>query len=273
MKTRTLSKILDNLFLILGVFCLSFLWVRYYEHNVWLIVMFSSIATFVICSLVHLISSYKKRKNKIASDENKKISNLTSHFMFQTKLDTIKDFEKTLSTRSLSYKKIANFLIYNDVLIYPIFYKIKVDSDSLLSIILELKSKKIVPKTLVICGQTFTADAKNLCDKFTEYNISLFDSKATYQTFFKPINFEINAVSSSPKKKKRKEKFWNLVCVAFNRQRFKGYFMSSIVLLIASYFMRYSLYYLITSSVLILFALFSYFNKPFNPKQKNIFGE
>ena len=273
MKTRLLSKILDNIFLILSVFGISFLWIRYNEHNIWLILFFSSLITFVVCTIFHMIASYKQKKNKISSDENKKVANLTTHLMFQSKSDTIKDFEKALSSRSLSYKKYANYLVYNDMLIYPIFYKTNVDDSSILQVIISLKSKSVVPKTLIICSKNFTSDAKQLCDSFSEYNISLYDEKMTYQVFFKPVEIEFKTMTTKPKKKSKKEKFWNLVSIAFNRQRFKGYFFSSIVLIIASYFMRYNLYYLITSSILILFAIFSYFNKPFNPKQTNIFGE
>ena len=273
MKTRLLSKILDNIFLMLSVFCVSFLWIRYREHNIWLILIFSSLITFFICTIFHMITLYKQKKNKISSDENKKVASLTNHLMFQTKQDTIKDFERALLSRSLPYKKYANYLEYNDMIIYPIFYKPSVDDSTVLSVILSLKSKRIIPQTLVVCSKNFTTSAKQLCDNFSEYNIALYNEKTTYQVFFKPVNIEFEPSPQKTAKKSKKEKFWNLVSIAFNKQRFKGYFFSSIVLIIASYFMRYNLYYLITSSILILFAIFSYFNKPFNPKQTNIFGE
>lgn len=273
MEKTTLSKIIDNLFLIFVVFITAFLWIRYNEHNPLLILLYSSIATIIVCSLFHVIFKYKNKKKTLNAKHVKQIELLTQKLTFATQSEVIKIFEQALKKRDITYAKTTKYLAFDNNLIVPVFNKIKIDENALLEIFLYLKTKKISAKLVCICACDFDVTAKSLASKFTDYNILLYDKNQTYTVFFKPVQYVVENVAIKKQKTPFKQKIKTLTNVAFNKKRFKSYMVCAIILLIASYFMRYNLYYLISSSILILFALFSYFNKPFNVKEKNLFGE
>lgn len=273
MEKSTLSKILDNIFLIFAVFIVAFLWVRYNEHNTLLILLYSSLITIVACTIFHLISKYKLKRKSITAKENKQINSLCDKLTFSTQPESIKIFEQALKQRNITYEKHKSFLFFDGNVIVPAFNKTKIDDNALLDIILSIKYKKLAVKMLCVCGNTFTDSAKKLANKFDEFDILIYDKRQTYLVFFKPVSFTINPVKKPKQKVSVKQKLKLLADVAFNKKRFKSYFLSALILFIASYFMRYNLYYLITSSVLVMFAFFSYFNKPFNKKETNLFGE
>lgn len=273
MEKTKLSKIIDNLFLVLIVFVTTFLWVRYHEHNTLLILLYSSVITIIFCLTLCLFLKIKNKKKSLTAKHARQIELLAQKLIFATQSDVIKIFEHALKKRDISYTKTTKYLAFDQNLIVPIFYKTKVDENSLLEVLLSLKTKKVSAKLVCICACDFDSTAKTLASKFTHYNILLYDKKQTYTVFFKPVKYEVENIVTKKQKTPFKQKIIALTNVAFNKKRFKGYMLSAIVLLIASYFMRYSLYYLISSSILVLFALFSYFNKPFNVAEKNLFGE
>lgn len=273
MEKTLLSKILDNLFLIFAVFVLAFLWIRYYEHNSFLILLYSALITFAVCSTIYFVNKKKQSKKAISLKESKTISNLCNQFLFSSQTETLKIFEQALIKRNIKYDKNRNFLSFEQCIIMPAFNKIEIDENTLLEIIMKVKSKKTDTKALYICAKSFTDSAKKLSSSFSKFSVVLYDIKQTYIVFFKPINYEVKSEKVVKTKTPFKQKVRELLGVAFNKNRFKSYFLSAIVLFIASYFMRYNLYYLTFSSLLILCAFFSYFNKPFNKQEKNLFGE
>lgn len=273
MEKTLLSKILDNLFLIFTVFVVSFLWIRYYEHNTFLILLFSSLITFFVCSVFYFVNKKNNTKKEISIKECKNIDSLTSTLMFSSQAKCLSFFEQTLQKRNIIYTKNKTCLVFEHNVIRPCFNKIEVDDNALLEIILEIKAKKIKPKIVCVCAKKFTDNAKKLASSVDDFNLLLYDNKQTYCVFFKPLKIEIEQKPKKETKLTFKQKVNALLGVAFNKKRFKSYFLSAIVLFIASYFMRYNIYYLCFSSILIVFAFFSYFNQSFNRKEKNLFGE
>ncbi len=273
MEKTLLSKILDNLFLIFAVFVVSFLWIRYYEHNTFLILLYSSLITFFSCAVFYFFNKKKNAKKELSLKEYKNINALTTSLMFSSQNKCLSVFEQTLQKRNITYQKNKTCLIFDENAIRPCFNKTEVDDNALLEIVLEIKAKNLKIKTLCVCAKKFTDSAKKLASSIDDFNILLYDDKQTYCVFFKPVNFEIEQKPKTQTKTPFKQKMKMLADVAFNKKRFKSYFLSAVVLFIASYFMRYNIYYLCFSSLLIIFAFFSYFNRPFNKKEKNLFGE
>lgn len=271
MEKRIFSKIIDNLFLIVCVFIVSFLWVRFYQHNPVLILLYSSLITSLIYSAIHLIIKHKQIKNKSIKKEDLAIANLSHLLLFSTNQECIKIFENSLKLRNLEYTKTTKYILFNNNMLIPFYSKTKVDDNDILQIFLKAKQLKIKAKLIIICAKNFTEDAKNFIKTMSQQEFLLLDERQTFNTFFKPINYQIETKSQQKNKQKFKDKVNNLVNIAFNKSRFKGYLTSAIILLIASYFMRYNIYYLVFSSLLMILALFSYFNKPFNKPKKDIF--
>ncbi len=271
MEKHLSSKIIDNIFLIVSVFVLSFLWIRYYEHNSVLILLYASLVTMLVCSVVHIVKTKKYDKQVKLKNENKLIENLSNYLIFSPTKQVVKTFEETLKSRNIPYKTICDMLVFNDVCVRPIYSKTKCDDADILQTLNKINSHKLSPNKIIICAKSYTEDAKKLVKTNSHLKISLLDEKEVFDEFFKPINYQVEYNSSTPKKKSVKEKLGNLKNIAFNKKRFKGYMISAVVLLIGSYFLRYNIYYLVFASIMLVLAVFSYFNKPYNKKKANIF--
>lgn len=271
MKKTFASKIIDNFVLILTIFFVAFLWVRYYEHNTLLIFLYTGLITFLLCSLIHLLTNKKQKKLEISQKEAVFIENLSNFLLFSSKKQVLLEFEKTLKKRSIPYTTHSFYISFNDYILVPLYCKQTIDDEIILDTIKKLNSQKVCIKNIIICAIDFDKSAKNISKKTPEYNIKLYNQAETYLTFFKPINYELDIKPKPKQKTTFKQKLNNLSLVAFNKKRFRAYIISAIVLFVSSYFMRYNLYYLIFSSILFLFAFFSYFNKPFNKPERDIF--
>lgn len=271
MKKTIASKIIDKLVLILTVFFIAFLWVRFYEHNSFLIILYTCLITIGVCGIIYAFSLKKQKKLEISQKEAVFIENLSTFLLFSSKKQVLVEFEKVLKMRNISYSSHTNFLVFNDIILVPLFSKQVIDDENILDIVKKIKSQKISKKNIIICANSFSESAKKISKKSSDYNIDLFDQAKTYLVFFKPVNYSPNIEQKPKQKVSFRKKFSNLIYVAFNKKRFRGYIISALILFASSYFMRYNLYYLIFSSILFLFAFFSYFNKPFNKKDKDIF--
>lgn len=222
----------------------------------------------VVCSIVHLCLTKKGETQIKQKNQQKLAENISQYLLFSTKQETLKIFENVLKKKNCEYTKKTNFICFNDNALYPVYTKTKCDDNDILECIVKLNTAKISATNIIILAKTFTDDAIKF-SKTLSQKVILMNEYQTYELFFKPVNFIVE--NKSQKKLSFKQKSRNLIDIAFNKKRFKNYMISALIVFIGSYFMRYNIYYLIMSTILIILALFSYFNKPFNRPQKDIF--
>lgn len=271
MKQHKLSLLIDNLFLIISIFIISFLWVRYYEHNSFFILLFSSLITFALCSIIALVKNKKNSKTLSKKTRLNCIENMSKKLMFQSQKQTLYFFEYVLQHKNIKYEIYGNFIRFESTLIYPLFSKLECNANDIIETIIDTNSQNIVFNKIIIVSNSYTNDAVKI-SKLYNKKVMLLNKEETFSTFFEPINYVFENNSQKHNKVSFKEKISNLTQIAFNKSRTKSYVLSSIILIIGSYFMRYNIYYLCFATLLIFFALFSQFNKPFNTKQESIFA-
>ena len=120
MRVLKLSKVLDFLIGTSFLFLVSFVWARYFVHNVWLTVLISAISTFLIISIYHIIKK-KKELNKFLNEQEIKNAHLISNkFLLLTKQEVLKEFEKELSKKYQTKIK-SDYIIINDSILRPVF--------------------------------------------------------------------------------------------------------------------------------------------------------
>lgn len=270
MQKHYLSKIIDNIFLIVSVFLLSFLWIRFYSHNKFITLIIASSITIIICSCVHFIVSKKTKMQTATKKQANLVQNLSNFFMLTSKIQVLAIFQKAILSRKCACEQQKGVLVFGEFALLPIFSKPRCDDYDILTGVKKIKTLNLQEKKLIICAKNFTQEAKNFAGTLTTQQVLLLDEFETYNMFFKPINYIIS--TNAPKSKPNfRQKLRKLSFVMFSKQRFKGYVLSAIVLIIGSYFMRYNIYYLVMSSILILLSIFCYFNKLFNQTSKDIF--
>ena len=268
MERKTSSIVIDKIFLILSTFFITFIWIRYHVHNTFLILLYTSILTFVICSIIHIFYKKKQKKYNLSKKDSKNIENLSFFLNFQTKQQVLNYFKTAIENKNFTVKTNGNFLVFEQNILYANYLTTCTNQNDIIDIVVKAKSKNFTQKNLVICSPCFNDEAKKITRRVTDFNIQLLNEKDVYYKLFKPIALPIEKVKN---KKTKKQKALELLNIAFNKKRFKGYFFSAIILLIGSYFLRYNLYYLIFASILSIFAIFSYFNTTFNKKTIDIF--
>ena len=268
MQKKLSSIIIDNIFLIIATFLVCFVWVRYHVHNNILILVYSSILTFVICSIFHIFYQKKQKKLNFNKKERKNIENLTFFLIFLSQEDKIKYFKNALKIKGLNVTNQNNFLVFNDYILSINYSTTCSNQNNIIETIIKISSGNFNKQNIIICSPSFNDEAIKLVKKIYQYKIILLDEKDVYNKLFKQLNLQTEHIKN---KLTKKQKVFDLLNIAFNRKRFKGYLISALILLISSYFLRYNIYYLIFSTILSFFAVFSYFNNFFNKKTTDIF--
>ncbi len=174
-------------------------------------------------------------------------------------------FLKLLSEKE-DIKEHKNYILYKEenkkIIFIPSLNFVALSTNDIAQMIKTVKKEK-PQKLIIVAGEV----AKECYDfkKIYDEEIILLNKYETYEMMYKEKNIfpEITINKKQVKKLTVKE----LLEYSFNRYRIKGYLLSSLALLFCSLFVKATLYYSIVTSMLILFAIISFFS-PFNNKQQ-----
>ena len=145
------------------------------------------------------------------------------------------------------------------MLLYPYYKFEEFNTEDL--ILTYNSAKKLNANKLVICVNKINTNVLKIKDKL-DIKIIILDKYQTYEKLFKEYNyFPQEFIIKTPK-----NSFKSLVEYSLNKKRTKGYFIASIILLFSSFIVKYNIYYLIFSSILLILSLFSFINPKFNKK-------
>lgn len=262
MKITRLSKIFDFIFGTTFIFLTCFIWTRLFLHNTALILIFSFVLTFCICGLYYFINKKKLEKKNLTDNELKQANNISNYFLLCTKQEILKIFSNMLLPKYQSKQK-SDYLIINDIAIRPLYYSTTITDKEVLESYAKIKNTPI--KKIVICCQNASASAEKIANIITEKEVIILNEFNSYKNLYKPLNFQAPKVEI---KKKKRKKINDYFAVAFNKKRTKNYITISVIMLFGSLIMRYNLYYIISASFSIAFALYSHFNKRYNKQNK-----
>lgn len=243
MQTK-LSIISNILFKYILLFLVSFLWLKTYFNNK-ITVIISIMIALTIGQLIYLV--LRKRKNIIALNikEQKHLQEISLKFRLVDE-KTILNFYYTILSTSLPVFKEKNYLTWEDSIFIPIYYKSEIDSN----IISDIFKKHKNYKTIIIAGISFSPDAQELAKTLSPI-IHCLDENQTYSLFKKYNSFPNFQVSLNNQKRNKLSIIKESI---FLKQNFKHYFLSGIIVLISSFFIRYNIYYLIMSTILFVFS-------------------
>ena len=250
-KKTTFSKFSNTIFLITCLFILNFIWINYYLKN------FSKSLISTLTIILAFCIIFFPIKSHISHKQNQKNSELISkdnlkQYLYFTKNDTI----ASLLSNIYNLKKLtqinANHFTTDNKDIFLVFDKEIVLIENFLTMY-----KSCNTNNLEIYCFSYDKNIKtpnNININFIEFN-EIYDllkkSKANYN-----INLEF--------KKSNKFSLKSFFCIAFTKDKAKKYFNLSLLLLFSSLFTPYNIYYIICSTILILFSIYSKFNTKFN---------
>ena len=267
MKLITLHIIIDFIFKFVLVFLLNIIWCTYFIPNSLLAIAVAIILTTTLLFIFNKIS-YKKHNKKLTSvREEQKILDIKNTFIFMTKEEIVTFFFKLASTKHICTKQKSFIEIESQdkpIISYPIYNQAPLNADKVLNIYKTLKNKNI--KKLIILTNELTPEVKPIAQNFN-FETLILNNKEVYYNLLKEYEFypEIK-IKAKPK---TKNTFKQILAISLNKKKTKGYFLSALFLMFSSLFVSYKIYYLIFSSLLLFFALFSWFNPSFNKIEKS----
>ena len=264
---KYISLILQSFLRILLIFCLTFIWVRYFIRQLWLAVLISGIITLILDIFIRLITRRKYSKNSMKIKEKEEAENMFLSLVTSTNyinfFFSIAKKENSNSVKKKNYILIENTT--NKTLFYPFMSANDLTKDDIAKIIITANKEK-VNKIVITCGE-INKEAYSF-SKSINIPIILLDKFLTYNNLYK--YYDIYPEITMSYQKSKKLAFKEMLAFSFNKSRTKGYFLSAIVLLISTLFIRMNVYYCIMASLLIIFALISFFNPYFNIKENKI---
>lgn len=266
MKKLNLYNIIDIIFKSLLIFLLTFVWVRYFVKSLTLAIILSLFITFMIEIFSKIIKRKINSKKQISIDEENKIEEITNSLIYLPNEKVVTYFYNLAKSKHNATKKTKYIEINHtnsNIVLYPIFRLDELNSQNVLDIYNTIKTKNV--KRIIICTNIYNAKAKTTASKLDK-EIILLNSKQTYFELIKKYAIYPEKVEL---KKGKKQTFSDFISYALNKKRTKGYFYSSLLILFCSFFVPYSLYYVIMSSILLVLAFASFSNPTFN-KPNNI---
>ena len=230
-----------------------FLWLNYYYNNLPIVAITSLILAILIGQILSIF--YKKKKNilNLNSKEQAHIKEISSKFML-TSDKIILNFYYTILSASHVVIKEKSYLRWDDYVFIPYYKKSVIDSD----VIANIYKEHISTQGIIISGVEFSDNAKTLCSNLP-INIHLLDEYQTYQLFKKYNSFPNFNIKLKDNKINKKEVIKSTI---FSKKNSKHYFISGIIILISSLFIRYSIYYIVFATLLFIFSAISFFKKP-----------
>ncbi len=269
MKLYKITNFVDKTFLTISCILINFVWLRYFViDNVACLVASSVVGVFISKFIIYL-SDKKHQKKLITNKTLQDINDCALSLSIMTKQESIEFFNNILSTTHQTC--IKDDLIYtstnNQVIAFlPYYHHNLLTNQDMLDILKQVKQKKL-DKLIILCNE-IDKNALLFAQSITNIKIIVYDKAAVYFEILKKYNVYPQKYITTQTNKKYTFKL--LLVVAFNRKKAKNYLLCGLIFFVCSLFIRYSLYYIIMASLLFVFAIFSYFNKPFNlPKQSD----
>ena len=245
------------------LYLIAFIWLKFILDSFWL----ASILSFAITLFLNIIGVIiNKKKNLKSSLKIKEKEDAESMF-----LSLINDNHKVDFFYKLFISRFNNVVKYKDsicvekeehkIIIYPFFRFQNPSQDDIVFIHNHCKKYK-ANKILILCNE-YDKSLVSFCDSF-DCQILLLNKYETYSCIYKEYDFYPTITT---KKKNSKHSFKQILSILFNKQKTKGYFISALVLFIASLFINLNIYYCIFASLLLIFALISLIMPNHNSKK------
>ena len=263
MQKNYLSYYFDFVFYSLIIFFITFIWVRSFVHNNLLIWVYSVSITLIISILLSIILKKKIYKYKLTKSEYKEKLKFSNQLIFSLKSEINNFLQQFFKSEKI--KKHKEFFTFGEHNENAVFNEFTLDSLSLEKLLNYIKqAEKLKCENMLIFCTNYNKDCLKVTKNLKKIKVKLINFDNFYVGYIKKQN--ISPTFEIKYEEKTGYKFKELLSIAFNKNKTKNYVFTGLIFLIGSIFMRYNIYYLVFTSIMFIFALFSYFNTIYNKK-------
>ena len=263
MKNFSLFIIIDSAFKFLLIFMINLIWTLYFIQTPWLCIVLSIILSIAFLTLIKFIGNKNDKKNKVKLFEHKKFESIRATFIYMPQTEVLQFFFNLAKTKHKALLKNDYILVNNKTALFPFIKNQELSSDKIIEIYNMINSQEIA-KIIILCNK-ISNNAEQVVENFKRQTIIL-DFNQTYTQLLKEYNYYPKTLIEE--KPKTKKTFKQLLKIAFNKKRTRGYIVSSLFIIFSSFFVAYRIYYLIVATILLIFALLCQFEFKFNKVEK-----
>lgn len=250
MYIRKYSRIIDYVFITIGIIILTFCWVRFYTHNATLSIILAFILGVSIGYLVYHFNTMRLHKQNLSNTTLKRIQALDFQLSFAKPSFTLEYFAQLLPTSTFSSNQ--NHLTLSDGTLLIPHYLSPVNDLSIRNIL----STHNNATSIIIVSQQFDKNTITLCNSIQNIHIKLLTTSQFLDKICNNPDFEIPKIIDTSKPKLT---FRQIMLGILDRKKSKTYLILGLLLLFYSFFIPLKIYYLIFGSILILLCIFSRF--------------
>ncbi len=258
------SRVFQVLFRWLLTFTVAFVWARYFIHSLWQATLIAT-AVSVVFNLIFRVAFNKK--SSVSSLKKQERENAENAFLSLSMDVKAMDFFATLASKTGKAEKKKNCVVVEyesgkKTVLIPFLSHKNLSCDEIAAYVV-LARKYKANKIVIICesaDKECFSFAKNFDEKFVILNqYEAYEKLYKAQDCFPPITIKY--------KKEKALAFKELAMFSLNKSRAKGYFISALVLVVSSIFVRSTIYYCVVASLLLIMAAISLCN-PFAKNAK-----
>jgi len=252
-----LLTIVDKIFITTLFTLVTFVWIKYFIRNNIYCLLVSVLISVLIVYFITLFTNERTENKTTKAETAKRINSFMYSFLLMSKTEIIKLFYEKISKKEKVRLEKSIIIFDNNEGITPCLHLNSLSIEELSKHYRNAVKLKLNKLTII------TLDCKSEIEGFSKH-ISKIDIKilTKNETFYNVIQrYKIYPEIVVAQKSNKKDTFKSIMKKNFNRTRTKHFVSSGIIMLFFSLFFKYNLYYTITSSVLFLFAIISYFLK------------
>lgn len=239
------------------IFLAVFVWIRFFVSNLTLALLYTSLIAIIIEVLINFLLSRKLAKKTLKKNECLKIEKYFQSLILSSKKEVV-DFFYSLAKKRFQAKKLSSFVsvIHDEgsTILFPIFKYSLLEKQDIVEII--SKTKDLKKKKVVVCCYEANKKACEFAKKFSEFDILVLEKEDVYLKLF--VEYDCFPNVSQEVVVSKKTDWKTFLDIVFSRDKTKGYFFSSLVVLFSSLIVRQSVYYVVMSSILLALALVSF---------------
>ena len=254
---------------------LFFAWIRFYTKNWVFSLCIGILASLFMSLLLFAYFSSKSEKKSILFAKHHKLNNLKYTLLCSTDTKNIEFFTNILKSKYYVKKSRKALLLapntsQNEMhstlhsIVFKYINKIECTLDDILCLLTLANSLKI--QKVEILAHSYSKGISDFCKAIDNFEIKLLN----FDTFFDEFEYECSPIVIF--KKPSKINLSQLKNIILDKKRSKNYLLFGLLLLITSFLVPFKLYYLISGSILCIFAIIVFiipYIQKFNKKEKN----
>ena len=258
-------NIVDSIFITFSIFLICFAWLEFYIRDIWIALL---LAVFVAFCLIFLLKYFKDKKlaKRLATiEKHNKTESYINNFQLYSdtkKLAIIKNFIKDKEV-----KTVAKHLEYYSGKIKNIVHISlsceKFSKNMLLDLIKTYKNKC---DRLIVITHTISTDCESFAKTITNLEVCLLNKFDFYNLC---VQNKIE-IEEQLQLKTEKLNIKNIFKNFLSPSHFKGFFISGCLLIFTSFIFRFTNYYLIFGTILLIISLLCKLPK-FKTVKKDVF--